>query len=500
MRESMLPGEVARRYATAWPSETLPQRTEAIVRAHPDRVALTDADRRFTFAEMANAIDGLSSHFVHAGVRAGDVVSWQLPNWWEAAVVHHAALRAGAISNPLNPAFRERELSLVVAQARPRVLVVPRQWRGFAHEELARTLDVEHVLVVRGDDPLPHRGDALPPPPDDPAALALLLYTSGTTSDPKGVLHTHRSLLYQVATFSGAHALTPEDRYLGGPPVAHIAGLSYGILAPFALGTSTALLDRWDPATALETAARERATFMTGPPTFLLTMAEALGAGRAADLGAFRLFSTGGASIPTEAVREAGARLGCMVKRAYGSTEVPFLTATAMDDDEHARLHTDGRALGLNEVRIESGEILARSPGMLAGYQDGTDAFTADGWFRTGDLGALDERGFLRVTGRLKDIIIRGGENISAKEIEDLLLQHPGVREAAVVGVADARLGERVCAVIAGEPTTLEDLTAFLLARGIAKHKLPERVEFRETLPKTESGKVRKEALRAHLA
>lgn len=497
----MLPSDVSERYARTWPDETLPQRLVLTARASTGRVAIVDGERSISFGRAAAMIESLAGHLVALGTQPGDVVSWQLPNWWESAIVHHAALRAGAIPNPLNPAFGERELKLIVGQARPRVLFVPGLWRGTDYPELARSLDVEHVVVVRGGLGLEEllRTEAAPPPmPLDPAAHAVLLYTSGTTADPKGVLHTHRGLLYQIATFHAAHRLALHDRYLGAPPVAHIAGLSYGILAPFALGTSTVFLDRWDPAAALDLASRNGATFMTGPPTFLLTLAEAH---TGQDLTAFRLFSTGGASIPTEAVRAAGEKLGCEVKRAYGSTEVPFLTATDSGAPAHLRLETDGRALGLNEIEFsDDGEILARGPGMFTGYRDqALNDFTDDGFFRTGDLGALDALGYLRVTGRLKDIIIRGGENISAKELEDLLLQHPSVREAAIVGIPDARLGETVCAVVAGA-LSFDEMTSFLLGRGIAKHKLPERLEVREILPKTGSGKIRKDALRAELA
>jgi len=368
--------------------------------------------------------------------------------------------------------------------------------------EACSTLDLEPLIAT------PPPADP-PPLPDDPDALALLLYTSGTTSMPKGVQHTHRSLLNEITSFHEIHRLTPADRYLGAPPVAHIAGLVYGILTPFVLGTSTAFLDRWDPAAALSLIERERVTFMTGPPTFLQTMGEHPDA-LMRDVSSFRLFSTGGASIPTEVIRRAGARLGCVVKRAYGSTEAPTLTATLLDDDERARLETDGRVIGGNELRLvapdgspvpagEAGEILARGPELFVGYRGpGVDAFDAEGWFHTGDLGTIDDAGLLRVVGRLKDIIIRGGENISTKEIEDLLLEHPAVAEAAVFGTPDERLGERVCAVVAlrdGESFTFDAMIEHL--DGLAKHKRPERLEvWHEPLPKTDSGKVLKSALR----
>jgi cyclohexanecarboxylate-CoA ligase len=284
---------------------------------------------------------------------------------------------------------------------------------------------------------------------------------------------------------------------------------------PFALGTRTALLDRWHPGAALDLIEREHATFQTGAPTFLQTLAEEPSIERR-DLSSFRLFSTGGANIPTEPIRAAEARLGCTVKRAYGSSEVPTLTATAYDDPEELRLGTDGRVIGDAELRIvteagwdvasgDEGEIWARSPEVFTGYRNvalNEESFTRDGWYRTADLGRVDAEGYLRVTGRLKDVIIRGGENVSVKEIEDLLSEHPSVADVAVVGMPDPVLGERACAFVAPRPgATLgfNEMVSYLKAREIAPQKIPERLEVRPKLPKTASGKVLKAALRDEL-
>jgi len=511
----VLPHDVQERYrrSGAWGPETLVSRLDAVCARAPDRIALIDGDTHLTFAEFAARVGRIAGHLRASGVQPGDVVSWQLPNRWEAAVVHHAALRAGAIPNPLNPTLRALELRHIVAEARPRVFVTPAGYRGFDHlgltRKLAAELSIPTVIGVGGgglalEDLLAEPVEA-PEPSARPADLALLLYTSGTTSAPKGVLHTHRSLLCEIDSFALIHRLTPDDRYLCGPPVSHIAGLAYGLLAPFALGTSTVLLDRWEPSRALASIAQHRITFMTGPPTFLQTLADDP-AVAGTDLSSFRLFSTGGASIHTAAVRRAGERLRCVVKRAYGSTEVPTLTAGLLDDDEVTRLETDGRAIGDAEIRIVDGEIWARAPEMLVGYRNAAldpEVFADDGWFRTGDLGRIDEGGRLRVTGRLKDIIIRGGENISALELETLLAEHPGVSEVAVAGYPDERLGERVCAFVvprAGHAFAFDDMIEHMRARAIATHKLPERLELRTELPKNANGKVLKDELRASLA
>ncbi len=503
--------------------DTLPQRQARVCAERGDALALIDGDVRLSFADAAASIERLAGWLTTIVDAPGEVVSWQVPNWWEAAVLHHAAVRIGAISNPLPMALREREMRSILSEARPSVLVIPHTYRDFDHLALARRVQAElgirAIVLVRAS-PQPRTFDLTkllatpvpsgpPPMPDDPTQVALLLYTSGTTSNPKGVQHTHESLLCEVDSFTDIHALTPEDRNLGGAPLGHVAGLVYGVLAPFAIGSSTALLERWDPTQAISLIERERVTFMTGPPTFLLGLAQHA-AGR--DVASFRLFSTGGASIPAAAVREAGEVLGCVVKRAYGSTELPTLTGSRVEDAEHVRLESDGRPLGGAEIRIvnaagdaprgQEGEIVARSPEMFVGYHKAPNPGTdAEGWFATGDVGLIDGDGLLHVTGRIKDIIIRGGENISAAELEDLIQAHPAVAEVAVVGVPDARLGERACAVVvAVSSLTLEDLAAFLIERGIAKHKLPERLELREELPKTESGKVRKDALRAALS
>lgn len=516
----------AYRRAGHWRPETFPQRFASVCRGHAGRVAIIDGEARLTFAAVAGQVARAAAAFRKLGVRPGDVVSWQLPNWWEAVVVHHGVLAAGAIPNPVNVIYRARELRFVLGEARPRVFVVPRRFRRHDHAATAAAVgrdvgSIEHVVTVRGEASgcvplealLGDEAAGSAHPSAHPGDVALLLYTSGTTGDPKGVQHTHETLLYEIDSLRDVHAVTPEDRYLGGSPVAHIAGLVYTVLMPFALGTSTVLLDRWDARRALGLIARERATFQTGVPAFLQSMAEAR---RAEDLSSFRLFSTGGASITSELIRDAGSALGCAVKRAYGSTEVPTLTATRVDDPEDLRLSTDGRAIGPAEMRIvrpdgteaapeDEGEIRARSPEVFAGYRDpalDAECFDAEGWYRTGDRGVVDANGFLRVTGRLKDIVIRGGENISAKEIEDLLAEHPAVGEVAVVGMPDALLGERACAFVQprrGARLTFEEMAAFLASREIARQKIPERLEVRARLPRTSSGKVRKNLLREEI-
>jgi cyclohexanecarboxylate-CoA ligase len=491
------------------------------------REALVEGERRVTFGEVEALVERLAGHLGARGVRPGDVVSWQLPNWWEAAIVHHAALRIGAIPNPLNQIFRARELRFVLAEAQPRVLVVPLSFRSFDYAAAASRLAQEgpgelDVIVARGsvpgatslDDLLDEPAAALPAA-REPSSPALLLYTSGTTSDPKGVLHSHETLLHEITSLASVHSITAEDCYLGGSPVTHIAGLVYGLLMPFVLGTRTVLMERWDAGDALSLIERERATFQTGAPTFLQTLASHPMLART-DRSSFRLFSTGGAHIDTAMVKEAERTIGCTVKRAYGSTEAPTLTATSFEDPDEVRLGTDGRPIPPAEIRIVSsdgealstgleGEIWARSPEICLGYRNpalNEAAFTPGGWFRTGDLGVVDKAGFLRVTGRLADVIIRAGENISAQEIEKLLAEHPAVAEVAVIGLPDPLVGERACAVVVpsgSDPLTFEEMAGWLASREIARQKIPERLEIRDELPRTSSGKIAKAVLREEL-
>ncbi|MCA1834534.1 MAG: AMP-binding protein [Actinobacteria bacterium] len=512
----MIPPPLKEKYRTLgyWGPETIPARFWRVCEENASRIAIIDGRRSLSFAVVVELASRLAGQFTALGAGPGVVVSWQLPGWWESVVVHHAALLCGAIPNPLNPIFRVRDLRFILEEARPRILVVPQSFRGFDHATLAtelraRVSSIEHIIVVRGGAPgalslehLLEEDTASFETPAHPSVTALLLYTSGTTADPKGVLHTHETLLYEIDSLRDVHELKSSDRYLAGSPVAHIAGLVYGVLMPFALGTSTVLMERWDAAAAMRLVSEHRATFQTGAPAFLLQLAEHAGA---ADGSSFRLFSTGGASIPTASVADAAARLGCIVKRAYGSTEVPTLTATRYTDPEEIRVGSDGRVISPAEMRIVDGEIWARSPELFLGYLNpelNAASFDDEGWFRTGDLGSIDTDGNLRVTGRLKDIIIRGGENISAKEIEDLLLTHPAVLEAAVVGLPDPILGERACAVVVlrqGSAFSFDEMVAFLAAHELAKQKFPERLEIRLELPRTASGKVLKAEIRQEL-
>ena len=524
MRDVSSPGADRYRATGLWRGETVWAAFRATAARAGARTAVVEGAGRTSFAALAAAAEGLAGGLAARGVRAGDVVAVQLPNWTETLIVLLAAARLGAIANPVLPIYRRRELGFILAESGARVLFIPGRHRDCDHRALVRELRaglpaLEHVVVVRDrpeDGALAYAdlATAAPgPPAADAGAIALLIYTSGTTADAKGVLHSHDTLLAEARSLGPAHGLTAADTVLMPSPLTHISGIVHALLVPAVLGTTAVLMERWDAGDALALVAAERVTYMVGAPTFLRDLA----ARASAAATSLRLFSCGGADVDPTLVREAAARLGCVAKRVYGSTEFPTVTTTGPDDPPERQIDSEGRAIGANEVRLvdedgapvptgREGEILARGPECFLGYRNpalNDDAFTTDGWFRTGDLGTLDARGWLRITGRRKDIIIRKGENISARELEDLLAAHPAVAEVAVVGVADTAAGEIACAVLRLRPgasaPTLGEVAEHLTARGLSRRKLPERLEVVEDFPRTTSGKIVKRALRERL-
>jgi cyclohexanecarboxylate-CoA ligase len=494
-------------------------------RRHPNREAVIDRDRRLTYAQLAKAIEGAAGLLARLGVRAGDVVSFQLPNWLEAALVHYGAVRLGAVSNPISPIYRAREVEFIVRQAHSRVLVIPDVFRRFDYREMAaevrdRVPDLEHVLVVGEPDnratsfaaALGQAGDV----PDVPRAasdVALLLYTSGTEASPKGVLHSHDTLAYECRSIIELYEATAHDRVFMPSPVTHITGLLYGLQLPFMLGTAVVLQDIWATEVALDLIERERCSFCIGATPFLHGLVHAAGLAER-DMSCLRVFGCGGADIPPALIYAAHEQLAVVASRLYGSTECPTVTGTPLRSALQDHADTDGSVIGESEMRVvddldqelpagRRGDLQVRGPDLCLGYLDAAlnhRAFTDDGWFRTGDLAVIDARGRVQIAGRSKDIILRGGENLSAKEIEDLLFEHPAVEEVAVVGYPDEVLGERACAFVVGPDTlTLGELVKFLRARQMATQKLPERLRIVSALPKTASGKVQKFRLRERL-
>jgi cyclohexanecarboxylate-CoA ligase len=489
------------------------------------QVALVDGDVQLTYGQLDIAINSVAGRLLELGIDKGDVVSWQLPNWHESYMLHHAVIRLGAVSNPIVPTNRHREVEYILAQAKSKVVVIPETFRAFDYAEMINELrsglpDLQHVVVARPVNSVPtlsfehlrqHSG-GVPTVDRSPDDAVLLMFTSGTTARPKGVVHTHNTLDYENRSIIEVYGLTEEDRVWMPSPVTHVTGMLYGLQLPAMLRNMVVLQDIWEPGVGLRLIADNRCTFTVAATPFLhgLTYHPQLDS---FDISSLRVFACGGADVPPGLIREARRRLSCYVTRVYGSTEFPTLSTTGPNDFADKAADTDGHAIAAATYRLINGkdadvavgaigELLVRGPEALAGYQDPADeqgAFTDDGWFRTGDLATYDAEGYVTIRGRKKDIILRGGENISVTEVESLLFEHPMVTEIAIVAMPDPILVERACAFVVpssvGVPT-LVGFAEFLGAKGVSKQKFPERLEIVSELPKTQSGKVQKFRLR----
>ena len=498
---------------------------DALVRvAHedPDRILIIDGDTRLSAATLYDQASRLAQAMLARFV-PGNVVSFMLPNWHEAAVIYMGATLAGMVANPILPSLRDHDLHFTLADVGTRMIFVPQTFRGHDYvamlDRVAATMaQPPEIMVVRGDagDHIPYNqlleeGGTAPLPAIDADEVRMVMYTSGTTGRPKGVVHTHNSLNALIRQI-GAHWLVePGDRFLVPSPISHIGGSIYAFEAPLLLGSTAILMEAWNPVDAVGIMVDQRCTHMAGATPFLQGL---LAAAREADtrLPDLKLFICGGASVPPALIREASATFDrAIVSRVYGSTEVPVTTVGVIGgadgegaDIDHAA-ETDGRPGIATVIIAEDGEIRARGPQMMLGYfreEDDLSGFDAQGYYRTGDQGAWVDGDYLVVTGRIKDLIIRNGENISPKEIEDLLSDHPAIAEIAIVGIPDPRTGERAIAVIVPRDGAMPDVAAigdYLSEQGVARFKYPEGVVLWDALPKNDAGKVLKQAIRTRL-
>ncbi|MFF7769464.1 class I adenylate-forming enzyme family protein [Streptomyces massasporeus] len=473
----------------------------------PDRPLFLQDDRTLTFEALRARAERVAAGLYGMGVRPGTVVAWQLPTRIETAVLSFALARLGAVQTPVIPSYRDREVGFALRESRAEFFAVPGTWRGFDHTEMARRLGAKGVFQAYDDLP---EGDpsVLPPPPSDGGAVRWIYWTSGTTSDPKGVLHTDRSLLAGGSCL--AHALRPSARDVGSIafPYAHIGGPDYTVML-LLYGFPAVLFEQFALPEALA-AYRAHGVTMAGGSTAFYSMFLAEQRKRPGEpvVPTLRLLAGGGAPKPPELYHAVVREMGVQLAHGYGMTEVPMITMGDPDDGPELLATTEGRPPRGMEIRIVDGEVRLRGEAVCRGYLDPgqtAQAFDEDGFLRTGDLGRLTETGHLVLTGRLKDVIIRKGENISAQEIEDLLHRHPAVGDVAVIGLPDAARGELVCAVVeqppGAEALTLADVTAFLRTEGLSVHKLPERLEVVDALPRGETlRKVLKYKLRERYA
>jgi acyl-CoA synthetase (AMP-forming)/AMP-acid ligase II len=476
-------------------------------------------------------VDALARR-VAAGLRArgigpGDPVAFQLPNWVEAAATFYAVCHLGATVVPIVHFYGPKEVSYILRRTNVKAFVTADKFGYLDYlanlEQMQPDLPDLELVVVVGDDPGPHLpfttlADAEPmdaPAPIDPTSPALVAYTSGTTADPKGVVHSHRTITAEIRQL-GAMQPGAGLPMLVGAPVGHGIGMLAALLLPVWRRQGIHLIDVWDPAKVLAAAVEGHVGVGSGATFFLTSLLDHPDFDPAVHLPYMSHIGLGGSAVPA-AVTERATALGISVVRSFGSTEHPSITGATHDVPLEKRLYTDGAPLPGVEMRLvdangadvgvgEPGEIISRGPDCFVGYTDPNAtraAFDADGWFETGDIGVLDADGYLAITDRKKDVIIRGGENISAVEVEELLLRVPGVAECAVVAAPDARLGEHAAAFLrlqANAPAPeLTAVRAHLEAAGLARQKWPEELHTVEEFPRTASGKVQKFVLREHL-
>jgi acyl-CoA synthetase (AMP-forming)/AMP-acid ligase II len=497
--------------------------------ASPDRVMLIDGARRTTFGEYRELVLSAAAGYHDLGVETATNVSWQLPTWTESAVLVGALCRLGAVQNPMLPIYRYREVSFIVGQTHCSLLITPSEWNRFDYAALARQVAAEHgdpsrlrTLVADHDNP---SGDPATLPAvavlsDDPAAdpVRWIFYTSGTTAEPKGARHTDRTVMAAAIGYAKKTHVVADDIALVAFPFTHVGGIVIGVFTPLLTGSAAVLMEAWTAAASTQLIVEHNVTLGNGAPA----IHAALLAEAKANPEAYRTirdFPSGGSTKPPalhyELMEAVPTSVG--MTSGYGLTEMPILSQTDIDAPDESKRDGEGTPnegvvirlvdRDLNDVPAGAeGELVAKGPSLMRGYVDASldgAAFTPDGFFRTGDLARFDPYGAVVITGRLKDIIIRKGENVSAKEVEDMLFGHPKVADVAVLGLADADRGEMVCACVVAsdpaDPPTLPEIFEYCTAKGLMTQKIPERLEILELMPRNPSGKVPKHELRARL-
>jgi cyclohexanecarboxylate-CoA ligase len=517
-----------------WVDKSYDQFLQPTIMGTPNKLALLAyrADRgegrRFTYADLGDAVSRASASLRRHGIGRGDVVSVQLPNWWEFAVVTLAAFRLGAVINPLMPIFRERELSYMLDFAETKLLIVPKTFRGFDHEAMAESLrpslpKLAHVIVVDGlgannfDTALLAENERWAPPPASEIGalaadeMAVLMFTSGTTGSPKGVMHCLNTLMACNIALAGRFGLDEDDTMLVCSPLGHMTGFAAGMLLGLKIGASVVFQDVWEPKRGVTIMTDENVTYSAGAATFLADMCEAVAAG-APKPKHLRKFLCAGAPIPPALIDRVYRELDLKVCSLWGMTESLSSTLTEPERALEKSSTTDGRPLEGVAVKVvltdgspapieETGLLKVRGAQMCLGYYKRPDMepYDAEGWFDTGDLAYSDAEGYIRINGRIKDIIIRGGENVPIVEIENLLFKHPAVLAAALVGFPDPRLGEKACAFVVlrpGHTFDLKTMQTYMAEHKVAKQYWPERIEEMTDMPRTPAGKVQKFLLR----
>ncbi|GAA1669050.1 short chain acyl-CoA synthetase [Citricoccus zhacaiensis] len=520
-----------------WGRPTMFEALEHQVAQRGDKVFITDDTTGFTYRQVHDDAVRIAAGLSRLGVGRGDSVAIQMPSWAEFAALAMAINRVGAIIVPAQPIYRTDEVRHMIATANVKAVFTATEYRGFDHAGmwlsfLESAPSLEHVITIRGEGPagtqtvesliegiaVEEAQRELPAAagPDDAFAM---VFTSGTTSQAKGCLHTFNTLATSARIQAENYRYTEDDVQFGPSPLTHTTGLVTSIILPLLYGAATHVMERWNPELALEQIREHRCSVTVNASTFLQTLLEAYDPARH-DASTMRVWTLAGAPIPASLVEKARQALpNLSVLSLYGRTENTSMTMCTLDDEPERSLTSDGRAFRGQEIVIlgpgdeilpagKEGEIAFRGAMVLLEYvgepEKTAESFTAEGYSKSGDLGILDEEGYLRVTGRLKDIIIRGGYNISVRQVEDLLAAHEAVGKVAVVAMPDETMGERACCYLvpaAGhDPLTLDEIRDYLLGHGLAIQKVPERLEVVDEVPTTPTGKIQKNVLRAEIA
>lgn len=537
MTEVALPAWTPAEWArTHWPQRMLTDYLDDAVNRHPDKAAIVDYNSMsgkattLTYRQLQHIVDRMAAGLATMGVKKGTIVACQLPNWWQFVALYLACARLGANINPLMPIFRQRELRYMLGFAEAEVMVVPQFFRGCDYPAMIAEIRADlprlaHLLVIggSGEDSFERRlldrrwEDEVDlaalfarhaPSPND---VTQLLYTSGTTGEPKGVMHTSNTLLSILTKYEERLGLSDDDIIFMASPMGHQAGFMYGLMMSPMLGAKLVLQDIWNADQAALLIQDEAVTYTMGSTPFLADLTDSPVVDHT-DMSSLRTFVSSGAPIPSTLVQRATRRLGARIISAWGMSENGSVTTTVPGDPDDRIFGTDGVALPGIEVRVVdsngnavdtgvSGRLQCRGISMFVGYfrRPELNQATPDGWFDTGDLARMDADGYIRITGRVKDIIIRGGENIPVVEIENLLYRHPAIRQVAIVGVPDPRLGERACAFVVlreGEHLDFAEMVAYLERQQLARQYFPEYVKVLPQMPMTVSGKIQKFQLR----
>lgn len=477
-----------------------------------------------TYQEIAELSDRLAAGLLKLGINKGDVVSYQLPNWWEFVVIYLACMRIGAISNPLMPIFREKELSYMLAFAETKLVFSLETFRHFDHASMlqnlqSKTPSLERICVLgeSGLEPFMAKSVSSADRAEfekrklQPNDVFLLMYTSGTTGAPKGVMHTPNTHDYSTRKFAERSEITNDEAVFMGSPTAHMTGLMFGISVPIVSGATSVLLDQWDADVAWKIINDEKIAFTVGATPFLADLSEST-MRTSCNHKKFRLFVCGGAPVPPALGKRATQLLDVDLLTIWGMTEMSAVTMTLLTDDKKKAFETDGCPYEGTDIRIidnngnlvphgTEGRLQTRGPGNFVGYLKRPDDYDtdSDGWFETGDLAKIVHQIYIRITGRSKDIIIRGGENIPVAVVENALYRHPAIQDTAIVAKADERLGERGCCFITlreGQSLDIDSLKSYLLDEGVSKSYWPEFLKILTAMPRTASGKIQKFKLR----